>query len=108
METHEKISDIQSRVERYKNGDRDAAVTLVRFDLPFLIKLIYGLSQSLDSLCRENHLLRSRLCVYNHHPLRIVDGTEFDIDQIINSEDTHGQGAINEEALAQRAEAQTA
>lgn len=101
MEAHEKISEIRARMEKYRDGDKDSAVTLIRFDLPYLIKFIYDLSQSMESVCQENSRLRSELHIYKHDPLKAVFIQDAEFENIINTEDEHGRSEINAEALAQ-------
>jgi len=107
MEAHEKISEIRARMERYRDGDKDSAVTLIRFDLPYLIKLVYDLSHSMDATCQENSRLRSELHVYKNDPLKVVFIQEAEFENIINTEDEHGRSEIDAEALAQGAAAPT-
>jgi hypothetical protein len=96
MEAHEKIKDIQARAEKYKDGDKDLAVTLIRFDLPYLTKLIQDMSLVMDFLRNENHRLKAESNLISR---RTVEQSEFFM------EDGNGQSENGEEALAQGVEA---
>ena len=91
METHEKLKEIQARADRYKDGDRELAVTIIRFDLPYLIKIIQDMSVSMDFLCSENRRLKSHSDFVNNRNI---------IEAETIMEDGNGSSKINEEAVA--------
>jgi len=56
----ERMDEIKARVEGFKAGNQEAAILIVRADIPFLFKVIEDQSKIMDSLREENSRLKER------------------------------------------------